>query len=108
MIMRATSKSTLHQLIFFMSNYRGKFLNVVVQAEDGASEQESLRDIHQGTARDIINVQNLDICKRDAADYEQHRASMRDNLFSHVCSYLLRVGVVDVVWPYIKWSDIGS
>ena len=51
-----------------MSNYRGKFLNIVVQSEDGASEQESLRDVHQGSASDIINVEDLDICKRDAAD----------------------------------------
>lgn len=67
-MMRATSKSTLHQLTFFIANYRGKFLNIVVQAEDGASEQESLRDIHQGSASDIINVEDLDISKRDAAD----------------------------------------
>lgn len=57
-------------------DYRGYFVDVVIEAEDGASEQEGLCDVDQQAVSNGVYLDDLVRRKRDAADYQQHRASV--------------------------------
>lgn len=49
-----------------------KFLDVVLQPEYGASQQECLSDIHQHSVGHIINVRDLVKSECNAAENQQH------------------------------------
>lgn len=44
------------------------FMDVVIQSKDRASKQEGLRDIHQSTIRDVLQVEHLNKSKCNAAN----------------------------------------
>lgn len=47
-------------------------MDVVIQSKDGASQQESLCNIHEDTTSDVTNDYRLVGSKCNAADNQQH------------------------------------
>ena len=59
-------------------DYRGYFVDVVVKAEDGASEQKGLCDVYQQAVGNCVYLDDLVTGQRDGRDDEYHGASVLD------------------------------
>lgn len=60
-----------------------KFLDVIVQAKDRASQEESLGDVHERAVGHVSNVKDLEKCKCYAAHDKQHSTSITYNECFH-------------------------
>ncbi len=59
--------------LFLVGGFVGYSLDVVVKAEDGASQEKSLRDVHEYAGGDIIDVDDLINSNSNTANDKQYR-----------------------------------